>query len=119
MLGSLSMTCTGAQIEKSQKKASLDGKAPVGPLQPAVTSAKRSAPRNTLDLHGKRVTEALSELEKWLDTAILAGLDRVTVIHGHGTGRVQSAVHTYLGSISAVTSFQVNPYNSGETIIYL
>lgn len=118
-VGSLTITCTSVQLEKSQKK-SLSQEVSTGRTnQPAVVTAKRNTPAHTLDLHGKRVTEAVSALEKWLDTAILAGLDRVTVIHGHGTGRVQSAVHSYLSTISAVSSFQVNPFNSGETIIYL
>lgn len=118
-VGSLTITCTSDQIERSQEKAPSAEGVPAKAIQPAIVTAKRSPPAHTLDLHGKRVNEALSVLEKWLDTAILAGLDRVTVIHGHGTGRVQSAVHTYLEKIPAVASFQVNPYNSGETIIYL
>ena len=42
---------------------------------------------SSLDLRGARVDEALDALNRYLDDAALAGLDKVLIIHGHGHGR--------------------------------
>ncbi|HEU0235718.1 MAG TPA: endonuclease MutS2 [Candidatus Limnocylindrales bacterium] len=47
---------------------------------------------SSLDLRGARVDEALEALGRYLDDAALAGLDRVTIIHGLGTGALRDAV---------------------------
>lgn len=64
---------------------------------------------NTLDLRGEKVEEALDELETYLDKASLANLSQVTVIHGHGTGALKSAVRDFLQ-----VSPYVSKYRSGE-----
>jgi DNA mismatch repair protein MutS2 len=46
----------------------------------------------SLDVRGARVDEALSALSRYLDDASVAGLERVTVIHGLGTGALRDAV---------------------------
>ena len=54
-------------------------------------SRARSVPMS-LDLRGARVDEALAALDRYLEDASLAGLERVTVIHGLGTGALRDAV---------------------------
>ncbi len=49
-------------------------------------------------LIGKTVEEGLSELDKFLDDAVLAGKAEIRVIHGHGTGRLRAAVRRFLSS---------------------
>ena len=48
----------------------------------------------SLDLRGARVEEAMDALDRYLQDASLAGLSRVTVIHGLGTGALRDAVRT-------------------------
>lgn len=48
----------------------------------------------SLDLRGARVAEALEALERYLEDASLAGLPRVTIIHGMGTGALRDAVRS-------------------------
>ena len=64
---------------------------------------------NTLDLRGYKVEDALDSLEFYLDKASLANLAMVTVIHGHGTGALKSAVRDFLS-----TSPYVAKYRPGE-----
>ncbi|HUG31228.1 MAG TPA: endonuclease MutS2 [Candidatus Limnocylindria bacterium] len=56
-------------------------------------SRSRNVPMS-LDLRGARVEEALSALEQYLEDASLAGLAKITVIHGLGTGALRDAVRS-------------------------
>jgi DNA mismatch repair protein MutS2 len=61
---------------------------------------------STLDLRGQRVEEALLAVERHLDAALLAGLNRVDIIHGYGTGALREAVREYLAGCPRVKSFR-------------
>ncbi|MBY0356615.1 MAG: endonuclease MutS2 [Candidatus Obscuribacterales bacterium] len=52
--------------------------------------------RNTLDIRGKRVDEALAELEQFVDQSYRLQLSPVMIIHGHGTGALKTSVRDYL-----------------------
>ena len=70
---------------------------------------RKSSVSNTLDLRGYKVEDALDSLEFYLDKASLANLACVTVIYGHGTGALKSAVRDFLS-----TSPYVAKYRPGE-----
>jgi len=74
-------------------------------------SRARSVPLS-LDLRGARVEEALSALERYLEDASLAGLARVSVIHGLGTGALRDAVRSDAAAHPLVRS--VRPGERGE-----
>ena len=61
---------------------------------------------NTLDLRGVRVEDGLDRLDEYLDKASLANLSPVTIIHGHGTGAMKSAVRDYLTTSPYVAKFR-------------
>lgn len=67
----------------------------------------------TLDLRGQRVDEALYNLERYLDDALLAGLGRVDIIHGYGTGALRTAVKEYLQGHPRVKSFRPGGHGEG------
>ncbi len=67
---------------------------------------------SSLDLRGARVDEALEALHRYLDDAGLAGLDKVIVIHGMGTGAVRDAVRSAAGGHPLVKSLR--PGQRGE-----
>ena len=66
-----------------------------------------------LDLRGKRVDEALLELDKFLDKAILANLRSVDILHGKGTGALQEAIHKYLKNLKFIKHFNFAPIDQG------
>jgi DNA mismatch repair protein MutS2 len=74
-------------------------------------SRARSVPMS-LDLRGARVEEALSALERYLEDASLAGLARVSVIHGLGTGALRDAVRSDAAAHPLVRA--VRPGERGE-----
>jgi DNA mismatch repair protein MutS2 len=59
-----------------------------------------------LDLRGKRVEEALEELEEYLNDAYMAGLKMVRLIHGKGTGAVRQAVREQLSTSPLVHHYE-------------
>ncbi len=67
-----------------------------------------------INLVGKRVDEALAELDKYLDDAYLAHLAKVTVIHGRGTGALRQAVQNHCKRLSYVKSCKTGEYGEGD-----
>ncbi len=57
-------------------------------------SAGHESPGMELDLRGERVDEGLDKLERYLDSAAMARLPWVRIIHGKGTGAMRDAVRT-------------------------
>ena len=68
---------------------------------------------NTLDLRGKRVEEALDELEGYLDEASLANLSPVYIIHGHGTGALKAAVREFVSTSPYVAKHRIGEEAEG------
>jgi DNA mismatch repair protein MutS2 len=86
----------------------------------SLTVAARQATRTgRLDLHGATVDEALERLVAAIDRAILAGADRIEVVHGKGAGRIKRAVHRQLASMPGVAAFKLDEQNAGVTWVYL
>jgi DNA mismatch repair protein MutS2 len=84
-------------------------------------SKQLSVPRE-INLIGLRVDEAVMELEKYLDDALLAGLENVRVIHGKGTGALRRGVHEYLRGHRHVRSFTIaerEEGGEGATVVML
>ena len=68
---------------------------------------------STLDLRGYKVEDALDSLEFYLDKASLANLACVTIIHGHGTGALKSAVRDFLSTSPYVAKFRPGEDSEG------
>jgi DNA mismatch repair protein MutS2 len=70
------------------------GGLPAGTNVAALQRERAGSVPSSLDLRGARVDEALGALERYLEDASLAGLEKVTVIHGMGTGALRDSVRT-------------------------
>jgi DNA mismatch repair protein MutS2 len=68
---------------------------------------------SSLDVRGARVDEALEALGRYLDDAALAGLDRVTIIHGLGTGALRDAVRNEAGGHPLVKDVRAGDRGEG------
>jgi len=82
-------------------------------VQVSVTSANTDDIRAEINLIGRTVDEATEELEKYLDRAFLAGLERVRVIHGHGAGILRRGVREFLKNHPHVAGVEEAPQNEG------
>ena len=67
-----------------------------------------------VDLRGMMTDEAILALDRFLDTAVMAKLTEVTIIHGKGTGAVRKAVREHLKRSRYVKSFRPGRYGEGE-----
>lgn len=67
-----------------------------------------------VDLRGMASDEALMELDKYIDNAVLSGISTVTVIHGKGTGVLRKAVQAHLRSHKNIKSFRTGGFGEGE-----
>ena len=65
--------------------------------RPVVGGSAPSVPLQ-LDLRGARAEEALAGLDRYLNDAAVAGIDRLRVVHGKGTGALRQAVREMLSS---------------------
>ncbi len=95
-----------AKFTKAAKAAA--DKALSGNMAPA-----RSELALSLDLRGQRADEAVSELERFLDSSILRGAGRLEIIHGRGTGALRREVHEVLKHFPGVELFSLADEDRG------
>ncbi len=67
-----------------------------------------------INLLGRTVDEAVSELDKYLDDAILSHLNTVRVVHGKGTGALRKGIHEFLRRQKHVKSYHLAEYGEGD-----
>ena len=91
--------------------------------KPAV---KKQTPRSTgtqlhtgisteIDLRGMEVIDGVIAAERFIDSAVMAKLKTVTLIHGKGTGALRAAIQQMLKKNKAVKSFRLGRYGEGES----
>ncbi|MBN1487654.1 MAG: endonuclease MutS2 [Anaerolineae bacterium] len=89
------------------------------PIQPKSerisTPATHSSPGIQLDLRGQTTDNALQNLDRYLDSAALADLPWVRIVHGKGTGVLRREVRQFLQHHPLVASYEVaGPKEGGE-----
>lgn len=69
----------------------------------SINTSQNSLPY--LDLRGERFEDAMQRVDKYLDDCVLAGYNKVRLIHGKGTGALRKGIHERLKSDRRVVSF--------------
>lgn len=67
----------------------------------------------SINVQGKNLDDALMDVDKYLDDAFIAGLEKVTIIHGRGGGILQKGIRDMLKKHKHVDSFQKGAYDEG------
>ncbi|MDR5708225.1 MAG: endonuclease MutS2 [Armatimonadota bacterium] len=108
------------RVPRSNLRAATGGVPSPRPRVPSMDSPAAQAPTR-LDLRGMSVDDAVYELERALDAALLAGLPRLVVVHGKGTGALRRAVREALAAHPEVRFRSAPPHEGGEgaTIVEL
>jgi len=103
---------TDLQLMKKQKEAT---------AKPIATIKGSNYHVSTeLDLRGERYEDALLKLEKYMDDALLAGYQKVSIIHGKGTGALRKGVQEFAKkhpNIAAQRAGAAGEGGSGVTVI--
>ncbi len=74
----------------------------------------RAAVPAEIDLRGMESLEAVAAAEQYLDSAVMAKLGTVTIIHGKGTGALRAAIQQMLKRNKLVKSFRPGRFGEGE-----
>jgi DNA mismatch repair protein MutS2 len=75
----------------------------------------KPAPTLELNIIGLTVLDAVPEIEAFIDSAVLANLEEVRIVHGMGTGKLRKGVHEYLRTDKRVAEFRLGKYGEGDT----
>ncbi len=67
-----------------------------------------------INVIGQTVEEAMYNVEKFIDDAIMRNASEVRIIHGRGTGKLKAAIHQYLKSNRNVSEYRLGDYNEGN-----
>ena len=82
-----------------------------GELRPDADTANFKV---SIDLRGQSVDEACLEVDRFIDRASLAKVDRVELLHGKGTGALRKGIQQHLKRHSQVEDFRDgDPYEGG------
>ncbi len=87
------------------------------PAQRKVSGIKSRAERNVqteLDLRGMASDEAILELDRFIDEAILSGIETIRIIHGKGTGVLKNAVSQHLKRHKSIRTYRLGVFGEGE-----
>lgn len=103
------LTSTQQMIKKEQKK--LERKKSMRETRVDITARPV---RQELDVRGLTLEEALDEVRKFLDDAMLSSLGEVSIIHGVGTGVLRAGIHDCLRRHPCVSQFRLGRYGEGE-----
>lgn len=79
-----------------------------------VTPKSQRTAKRELDIRGFASDEGLMEVDRFLDEAVLAGVETVTIIHGKGTGVLKKAVRAHLRNHPSVKTSRPGLFGEGE-----
>ena len=82
---------------------------------------RTSSVATELNIIGKTFSEALPEVERFLDQALAAGFSPVKIIHGKGSGALRRQIHAFLDDQPFVKKYQLDDVDgggAGVTLVY-
>lgn len=105
----------GAESRRTQRRRQEAAEAaqPFAAAPIATTGPAISTSENTLDMRGQRVEEALENTERFLDLCVVKHVSPVILIHGHGTGRLRTALRDYLDESPYCSTWRAGERNEG------
>ena len=73
----------------------------------------RSVP-GEIDIRGMASDEAIVELDRYIDNAVLMGITDIRIIHGKGTGVLRKAVQEHLKKQKSIATYRLGVFGEGE-----
>lgn len=103
-----------SDLEIIDEPASYSTGSKKGTSRSKMKMSKSLSVRPEINLLGKTVDEAVSELDKYLDDALLSHLNTVRIVHGKGTGALRKGIHEYLRRQKHVKSYRLAEFGEGD-----
>jgi len=75
--------------------------------------SQKESIKTEINVIGKTVEEAVDEIDQYLDSAFLAGLGSVRIVHGKGTGALRKGIQEYLKAHPHVKGFRDGAQGEG------
>ena len=107
---------TAAEFKAAAPKAA---ERPRQVVDSAIT-ARKAQFSPEIDIRGERVADALDIVLRYVDDAIMLGMDSVRIVHGKGTGALREEIQKLLRTVPAVSSVRdedVRLGGSGVTVV--
>ena len=122
-IGSLRTTVSLQSLRRPPESRRPGGAAPrpIPPPNPVTEVPPRTAD-NTVDVRGYLLTDALAEVERSLDNALLNDREVLFVLHGHGTGKLKSGLRDKLRTsryVSRQEPADASRGGDGVTVVWL
>lgn len=111
-ISDLSVSIPSGNTQTGKKKRQKDR---LENVQVSKRLVPKAMPTLELNVIGKTVSEALPDVEAFIDSAVLANLEEVRIVHGVGTGKLRAGIHDYLKKHRNVAEFRYGKYGEGET----
>lgn len=68
-----------------------------------------------IDLRGMNAIEAVMELDNFIDSSLLLGINHITIIHGKGTGVLRKEIQAHLKKHPSIKSYRLGVFGEGES----
>lgn len=68
----------------------------------------------SFDVRGKNIEEAWTEIDKYLDEAVMFGVKSVTIVHGKGTGALRKGLWEFFRKDSRIKKYRNGEYGEGD-----
>ena len=101
-----------SQASRRQKKIALQSVAATRFTLPEKMSFE-------IDVRGQRAEEALVNLDKFIDQALLAGLSQIRIVHGKGTGTLKVTINEFLRTHPSIAGQKEAAWNEGAAGVTL
>lgn len=88
---------------------------PLRAVTKQVTGRANARAAMELDLRGQMTDEAVLNVDRFIDSAVMSGVGQLTIIHGKGTGALRAAVQQHLKGHPSVKSFRLGTFGEGES----
>lgn len=106
---------TKVPIDNVKLIDSEDKKVPIKRIIKSTSNKMNSVVKRELDLRGQTALEAIMEIDKFIDNALLMGVNQLTIIHGKGTGKLRHEIHNHLKKNKYIKSYRLGTFGEGES----
>ena len=97
-------------LSEGEMKQHADKSSPVAKVKGVMSKAFSLS----LDVRGKNIEDAWLDIDKYIDEAIICGVNSVTIVHGKGTGALRRGLWEFFRKDSRIKKYRNGEYGEGD-----